>query len=64
MYTPNEFIPCVIQATVAYYLMLDNRRRPSNGYLGSEFDEAKVSSSAYVDTFCSLSVALFESMGV
>ncbi|KAG0568994.1 hypothetical protein M758_6G053700 [Ceratodon purpureus] len=28
-------------ATVAYYLMLDNRRRPSNGYLGSEFAEAK-----------------------
>jgi 5'-AMP-activated protein kinase catalytic alpha subunit len=29
------------KATVAYYLMLDNRRRSSNGYLGSEFDEAK-----------------------
>lgn len=33
----------IIQATVAYYLMLDNRRRLSNGYLGSEFDEGKVS---------------------
>ncbi|XP_024367043.1 SNF1-related protein kinase catalytic subunit alpha KIN10 isoform X3 [Physcomitrium patens] len=31
------------KATVAYYLMLDNRRRLSNGYLGSEFDEGKVS---------------------
>uniref|UniRef100_A0A7I4D5I2 non-specific serine/threonine protein kinase n=1 Tax=Physcomitrium patens TaxID=3218 RepID=A0A7I4D5I2_PHYPA len=29
------------KATVAYYLMLDNRRRLSNGYLGSEFDEGK-----------------------
>jgi len=30
------------EATVAYYLMLDNRRRISNGYLGSEFQEAKM----------------------
>lgn len=29
------------EATVAYYLMLDNRSRISNGYLGSEFQEAK-----------------------
>lgn len=29
------------EATVAYYLMLDNRCRISNGYLGSEFQEAK-----------------------
>jgi 5'-AMP-activated protein kinase catalytic alpha subunit len=29
------------EATIAYYLMLDNRCRISNGYLGSEFQEAK-----------------------
>jgi hypothetical protein len=29
------------EATVAYYLMLDNWCRISNGYLGSEFQEAK-----------------------
>lgn len=33
----------VLQATVAYYLMLDNRRRISNGYLGAEFQEGRVS---------------------
>ncbi|KAK3409218.1 SNF1-related protein kinase catalytic subunit alpha KIN10 isoform X1 [Eucalyptus grandis] len=27
------------EATVAYYLLLDNRFRPSNGYLGDEFQE-------------------------
>lgn len=40
----NNFVKVTfMQATVAYYLMLDNRRRMSNGYLGSEFEEAKVS---------------------
>eukprot|EP01018_Ginkgo_biloba_P006185 Gb_17840 [translate_table: standard] len=29
------------EGTVAYYLMLDNRCRISNGYLGTEFQEAK-----------------------
>eukprot|EP00245_Coleochaete_scutata_P001531 TRINITY_DN11908_c0_g1_i1.p1 TRINITY_DN11908_c0_g1~~TRINITY_DN11908_c0_g1_i1.p1 ORF type:complete len:559 (+),score=106.05 TRINITY_DN11908_c0_g1_i1:66-1679(+) len=29
------------KATVAYYLMLDNRRRISSGYLGAEFSEAR-----------------------
>eukprot|EP00850_Spirogloea_muscicola_P000258 SM000001S04660 [mRNA] locus=s1:1508596:1511928:- [translate_table: standard] len=29
------------KATVAYYLMLDNRRRISSGYLGAEFQEAR-----------------------
>lgn len=29
------------EGTVAYYLMLDNRCRISNGYLGAEFQEAK-----------------------
>lgn len=29
------------EATVAYYLMLDNRCRISNGYLGSDFKEVK-----------------------
>jgi len=29
------------EGTVAYYLMLDNRSRISNGYLGSDFKEAK-----------------------
>lgn len=27
------------KATVAYYLLLDNKRRPSSGYLGAEFSE-------------------------
>ncbi|KAH9292732.1 hypothetical protein KI387_042080, partial [Taxus chinensis] len=31
------------EGTVAYYLMLDNRCRISNGYLGAEFQEAKES---------------------
>ena len=40
----HEFVEApFMQATVAYYLMLDNCRRLSNGYLGSEFEEAKVS---------------------
>ncbi|KAJ7519019.1 hypothetical protein O6H91_20G019600 [Diphasiastrum complanatum] len=29
------------KATVTYYLMLDNRRRISNGYLGDEFQEGR-----------------------
>jgi hypothetical protein len=32
----------LIQATVAYYLLLDNRFRPSSGYLGAEFQETMV----------------------
>jgi hypothetical protein len=32
-----------MQATVAYYLMLDNHHRMSSGYLRAEFDERKVS---------------------
>lgn len=32
----------IFQATVAYYLLLDNRFRPSNGYLGDEFQETMV----------------------
>jgi hypothetical protein len=31
------------KATVAYYLVLDNRRRMSTGYQGAEFDAVKVS---------------------
>eukprot|EP00271_Cylindrocystis_brebissonii_P002744 TRINITY_DN13544_c0_g1_i1.p1 TRINITY_DN13544_c0_g1~~TRINITY_DN13544_c0_g1_i1.p1 ORF type:complete len:540 (+),score=102.80 TRINITY_DN13544_c0_g1_i1:1027-2646(+) len=34
------------KATVAYYLMLDNRRRVSSGYLGAEFSEATTSRDA------------------
>jgi hypothetical protein len=33
----------LVQATVAYYLVLDNRRRMSTGYQGAEFDALKVS---------------------
>jgi hypothetical protein len=33
----------LVQATVAYYLVLDNRRRMSTGYQGAEFDAVKVS---------------------
>ncbi|KAJ7515275.1 hypothetical protein O6H91_22G008600 [Diphasiastrum complanatum] len=38
-----EFLQSRVQnsATVTYYLMLDNRRRISNGYLGDELQEAK-----------------------
>jgi len=32
-----------VQATVAYYLLLDNRLRTTSGYLGSEFQESMVS---------------------
>lgn len=32
-----------MQATVAYYLLLDNRLRTTSGYLGSEFQESMVS---------------------
>jgi hypothetical protein len=32
-----------MQATVAYYLMLDNHHRMSSGYLRAEFDERKES---------------------
>jgi hypothetical protein len=40
----NEFVELPSeQATVAYYLTVDNCRRLSNGYLGSVFEEAKVS---------------------
>lgn len=38
---PGIFI--MNQATVAYYLLLDNRLRASNGYLGVEFQESMVS---------------------
>lgn len=33
-----------VQATVAYYLLLDNRLRTTSGYLGAECQEAMVSS--------------------
>lgn len=32
----------VLQGTVAYYLLLDNRFRASSGYLGAEFQESVV----------------------
>lgn len=32
----------ILQATVAYYLLLDNRFRVSSGYLGAEFQETMV----------------------
>ena len=32
----------ICQATVAYYLLLDNRFRVSSGYLGAEFQETMV----------------------
>jgi 5'-AMP-activated protein kinase, catalytic alpha subunit len=32
-----------VQATVAYYLLLDNRLRTTSGYLGAECQEAMVS---------------------
>jgi hypothetical protein len=31
-----------VQATVAYYLLLDNRLRTTSGYLGAEFHESMV----------------------
>jgi hypothetical protein len=33
----------LLQATVAYYLILDNCRSMTKGYLVAEFDQAKVS---------------------
>lgn len=39
------------KATVAYYLMLDNRRRLSNGYLCSEFNEGKEHLMSPMDAF-------------
>lgn len=33
----------MLQGTVAYYLLLDNRFRASSGYLGAEFQESMVS---------------------
>jgi hypothetical protein len=32
-----------VQATVAYYLFLDNKNRTTAGYLGAEYQEAMVS---------------------
>ncbi|BBN06438.1 5'-AMP-activated protein kinase, catalytic alpha subunit [Marchantia polymorpha subsp. ruderalis] len=37
------------KATVAYYLMLDNRRRISNGYLGADFHEGRESQGSHMD---------------
>lgn len=31
-----------VQATVAYYLFLDNKNRTTTGYLGAEYEEAMV----------------------
>lgn len=33
---------CLFQATVAYYLLYDNRSMASSGYLGAEFQESVV----------------------
>ncbi len=39
---------CLLQATVAYYLMSDNRRRmPSSAYLRAELTEAHTPPHAY-----------------
>lgn len=47
-----------VQATVAYYLLLDNRLRTTSGYLGSEFQESMVSviffSLVFLDVDCEL----------
>ncbi|CAM6100921.1 unnamed protein product [Calypogeia fissa] len=47
------------QATVAYYLMLDNRRRISNGYLGAEFQEGRegISNVVHMDPLAQNSMA-------
>jgi hypothetical protein len=34
----------IFQATVAYYVLLDNRFRATNGYLGADYQESTVSS--------------------
>lgn len=34
----------IFQATVAYYLLLDNRFRATSGYLGADYQESMVSS--------------------
>jgi hypothetical protein len=33
----------IFQATVAYYLLLDNRFRATSGYLGADYQESMVS---------------------
>jgi hypothetical protein len=49
-------ISCItFQATVAYYLLLDNRFRPSSGYLGAEFQESMVRPFS-VKLFCAFKV--------
>lgn len=55
----------VLQGTVAYYLLLDNRFRASSGYLGAEFQESMVSyqiwDSPHFDVFQSAVIVILYS---
>jgi hypothetical protein len=48
-----------VQATVAYYLLLDNRLRTTSGYLGSEFQESMVSGILFCFVFPDVDCELF-----